>query len=780
MLKEMYKNNGYEYVTNMLPCLCAALLVCFQLSFDFDARLVFCIVAVCVFIMTIALKNYQKVITYIAGIILIAVAAYFLIEKVNIEEYILWLQNSIKGEEIKNLMYYVVTVVLVTIIVTIPLYFLQKIFMVKVVLSGVFTAYIAYLCYLEMNIDKMCIVAMILYILLIVTEYIYARNTKDLEKTKGVMTSLLPVVLIAYCAFIFLAYPKERYQWTVVKKAYDFVSKVGSEIAELIDKDNEETPQSDYVVNFAGYSEEGDVGGSINTSGSTISLFVEFKNNDVKPIYIKGNESNYFDGKKWTSTNSKYRVSCEYELDTIEYLYAILRAGKMEEVKNYVTEEEYKITYNSLKTKAIFVPEKTLRIDIPEKLYYSLNYNEPIFLDTAKSSTTYIVKYLRLNTGKIEELVDLAEGYHYAYDQLEYYNDNKFLSSFEANHMNLSMVNLESEFANRAARIEKEYLDTTCATEKVKLMAKEITKGCKTDYEKVKAIESYLRQYTYTTEPKVCPKGKDMLEYFLFESKEGYCTYFATACAIMSRCVGVPTRYIQGFVVETDELGPSLGMSNFKYRSEVKSKQAHAWVEAYIEGVGFVTLEPTPGYIELLENNWENSTDEQPEIEQDRPTADVTIQKVEDKIQRNELDTKALMVMFFKVIATIVLLVVATLGIYVIYKVFSYRNRYKKATVQEKMYMDTSFILTMAQEMGCALKNYETINEYMSRLATYYPELTHSFKKIGSIYTKVRYDDAVIDDNDLYHFRSVREKMQQVTRETIGSRKYIMNIYCKM
>lgn len=99
---------------------------------------------------------------------------------------------------------------------------------------------------------------------------------------------------------------------------------------------------------------------------------------------------------------------------------------------------------------------------------------------------------------------------------------------------------------------------------RVKELAYELTEGYSHDYDKAKAIERYLsKNYKYTLTPGDVPKGKDFVDYFLFESKEGYCTYYATAMTILLRCVEVPTRYVEGFIVTGSNL---MGDGGLKFR----------------------------------------------------------------------------------------------------------------------------------------------------------------------------------------------------------------------
>lgn len=122
-------------------------------------------------------------------------------------------------------------------------------------------------------------------------------------------------------------------------------------------------------------------------------------------------------------------------------------------------------------------------------------------------------------------------------------------------------------------------------SEKVKILADSITKGCEDDFEKCKALERYLYQYHYTKIIDM-PDDVNVLDWFLFEGKEGYCVHYATALAVMLRCEGIPSRIVEGFLVDYED------ETNF-YEYMISGNKAHAWVEAYIDGFGWVRLEPT-------------------------------------------------------------------------------------------------------------------------------------------------------------------------------------------
>lgn len=127
--------------------------------------------------------------------------------------------------------------------------------------------------------------------------------------------------------------------------------------------------------------------------------------------------------------------------------------------------------------------------------------------------------------------------------------------------------------------------------------------------EYINYVCDYLRKnYSYTMRPGKVPEGRNAVDYFLNESKRGYCTYFATAAAVILRCSGIPTRYCAGYVVDTSLSGTQ--NSDYYDNYIVMDNSAHAWVEVFISGYGWVTIDPTPGYgDDLPEEDTQASTE---------------------------------------------------------------------------------------------------------------------------------------------------------------------------
>lgn len=97
---------------------------------------------------------------------------------------------------------------------------------------------------------------------------------------------------------------------------------------------------------------------------------------------------------------------------------------------------------------------------------------------------------------------------------------------------------------------------------------------------------------TYSMDLESVPDGEDFAEYFFFEQKKGYCIHYATTATLMFRLMGVPARYVTGYVVSPD----AFEQTGDTYTAEIPDSQAHAWVEVYRIGKGWIPLEVTPGY----------------------------------------------------------------------------------------------------------------------------------------------------------------------------------------
>ena len=121
-------------------------------------------------------------------------------------------------------------------------------------------------------------------------------------------------------------------------------------------------------------------------------------------------------------------------------------------------------------------------------------------------------------------------------------------------------------------------------------LALEITSAHQGPYRRAKAIENYLAsQYIYSfadagSEREQLPPGRDPIDWFLFDHREGTAGTFSSAFVLLARAAGIPARVVSGWSI-----------ARTKGTQTVFTDQAHQWAEVAFEELGWVAFEPTPG-----------------------------------------------------------------------------------------------------------------------------------------------------------------------------------------
>jgi len=129
---------------------------------------------------------------------------------------------------------------------------------------------------------------------------------------------------------------------------------------------------------------------------------------------------------------------------------------------------------------------------------------------------------------------------------------------------------------------------------RVKQLAIELTASEPTAYDRGRAIERYLRKIPYTLDVSRPPSDRDLVDFFLFDLRKGYCDYYASAMVVLARAAGIPARLAIGYASGTYNLNSG--------RFVVSEADAHSWVEIYFPEVGWLPFEPTAAR-PLLQNS---------------------------------------------------------------------------------------------------------------------------------------------------------------------------------
>lgn len=172
---------------------------------------------------------------------------------------------------------------------------------------------------------------------------------------------------------------------------------------------------------------------------------------------------------------------------------------------------------------------------------------------------------------------------------------------------------------------------------RVRDLATTITSSSDSLYDKAKSIERYFRLngFSYNQDMAAIPKGDtDYVDQFLFDTKIGYCDNFSTSMVVLLRSEGIPARWVKGFAP-----GEVVDRQNGLPVYEVTNNNAHSWVEAYFPGTGWMTFEPTIGFSNAVNINYDIDTErdnlEAPENTQEKTPEKAQADKEEKEVSKS-------------------------------------------------------------------------------------------------------------------------------------------------
>lgn len=321
------------------------------------------------------------------------------------------------------------------------------------------------------------------------------------------------------------------------------------------------------------------LGGLVQNSSVTIENY-NGGNNQFMPYST--------DEKIWLASNGKL------EIDSIE------------------KEKEYTLSYDRDMNEYVYdnlMQKQSLRLvwDKEGNLSYFINENE-LWKSSEKSitniadiSSVYDEGENIVTTQEREEVQD----YKYSSKVFRTANDAfSFFKEGEEEEYTIKEINYRDfvydvytkipDNAGKRARKEFEEYIKNVITEP--LPARYMGERFTSVYPVVDVVRDYIaEQAEYTLKPGIVPKGNDVVDYFLFESKKGYCSHYASAAVILLRSLGVPARYVEGYVVTTKDYKNGKKQAR-NLVMDIKDSNAHAWVEVYLDYYGWVPVEVTEGY----------------------------------------------------------------------------------------------------------------------------------------------------------------------------------------
>ena len=474
----------------------------------------------------------------------------------------------------------------------------------------------------EYELSKIPLAAGAALVLMTLSEGLRRRNDRgegypDLQRSVTVFLACVGAVLLM------LPVSSEPYPYPILNAIVEKLENAYEDmVTELLFR---EDGDSEFSMSLAGYSEDGAVGEGYRSDGSLSGLLAKSRLTTDGSLYLAGNSWDTFDGQQWTAQAADDPEGLlDWNLDAAERIYSLWRYQKRGETAGttaYLRASSVYIRYEGLSTRTLFTAPVTVNIATDrERFPWDERPGRVLFDYLQTRDTYYRIHYLEQNEARLGEWASFSEGY--VYDEQ---SDLTWLSIFGDYRAEFGLTlavfdtdeRIESVLARRQTKIRETYLQLPEGlSDRVRQLAEEITGDAGNDYEKLLAIGEYLRShYTYTTSPPAVPEETAFLDYVLFGSESGYCTWYATAAAILARCVGIPARYVQGYCTEL-EAG---------ILTEVDESRSHAWCEGYIPGLGWVTLEATPGFLRTGDG-WESfpdrDTDPLPEDESEETVAE--------------------------------------------------------------------------------------------------------------------------------------------------------------
>ena len=733
-------------------------------------------------------QNKKNLLPY-AMIVFIAIILFIVVQVteypllVEAKKYFIWLGNVLGGQKKESFPYSLITICFFQIIVSIPCYILLKRYTLRLAVAVVLIIALILVTITDQEISKLSVCFFLTFILLSVMEWrINVFYQSFQKKSISVMTFLLPFALLMTIVLLILPAKKEPIQWKFFKNCWKSITNMvegwGTSLDLWIHPE-----KAEFGLNFIGYTEDGMLGGSLE-DGNGLAMTVEFSSALTSDIYLIGNAKNEFNGKEWTfetSNASFLDVKDEFEYDLFEMAYALQREGiTTETYRDYYRITSFYITYQGIATKALFYPNKIQMVELRSSNDTFQSKTENLRFHGAKDKgTRYRVNYAKLNLGSeyLNQLIINQEKYTYREDKL--FHQDEFKSYLkQVNILNNPNIpnNFEYLLYQRANYIRDNYTHIyNELPQRVYDLANELTKDYENDYDKLLALERYLSSFTYTTKPRQPEKGQDLINFMLFESREGYCTYYATAFAIMARCIGIPTRYVQGFCVEND--GYREG-----YNYSVSNRNAHAWAEAYIEGVGWLPFEPTPTYADKRYQPWTKTIE--PVVSQYIPTPPIyqggeyDHERIEQIRELQQKERKLAYQSVIVIIVIVILLILFAIPIYLLSKQ-AYRNKvYKKASINEKVYLDVLYLLSVFRYCDRRLKPYETLSSYLSYIRTRYPNQAKNLIYLEQIFLRLRYNEEQISQEEHEKIVQIRQHILREVEGILKKSKYLrMRIY---
>lgn len=325
-------------------------------------------------------------------------------------------------------------------------------------------------------------------------------------------------------------------------------------------------------------------------SGKTV-MTVEAKAGVPSNIYLRSFYGDTYENGRWIKKSDFSGMEKEYHDASRMTAWqnaiglATLLDGYYDDETNPAT-EKYTITMKKLSTKYTYLPYCIDPYSIDAK--GDIDFDEDFVITKDKGTKTIEVSAcpgffdgsLEMSILEPEQPLEVNNDFYAAYN--DYVMEN-----YTAKQGGDGIVAKDAELLLRTGQLTSNMMYTGYIREN--------------DANRIAAaqlVQQFLtsKAFKYSKNPP-STGGKDVVENFLSNSRQGFCVHFASAGTMILRQMGVPCRYVSGYCAKEDSFKSG---ENDEDICEVKDSQSHAWVEIYLDDFGWIPVEMTPGYFEYV------------------------------------------------------------------------------------------------------------------------------------------------------------------------------------
>ena len=305
-------------------------------------------------------------------------------------------------------------------------------------------------------------------------------------------------------------------------------------------------------------------------------LEAEVSRKPLQNIYLRGFCGDKYENGSWIKDTNGLKGMCheaglDYESVNRDIVYRTIdRIAQTNGISNFFESS----AMHSISV--VDLGESSTKVFAP---YYAKAVTADIKLDGEifeKKNTITRVNFVQWNQEAFEFFEE--EGERYEWEKLyEKYVKERYL-----------FISKEMPVADElTAIIEAQFLDEYTEEQRKAFSQNE------TRLIKAELTAAWLNENTtYSLILPALAEGEDPIEYFLETSRSGYCMHYAGAAVMLLRNMGVPARYASGYLVPADDFNKA----EAGYKATVLDEQRHAWVEIYLDGIGWIPVEVTKSY----------------------------------------------------------------------------------------------------------------------------------------------------------------------------------------